>query len=168
MKDNLDTRDTAPRPANRHPTQQVRVGEWEADIDVAIAPLIRLLWQAGIETTMSCQQDGFGYVWVEFPAADDLVDFLDAEGKHEPDPDSLYNRMNQVWRTSDPGRDWLFDVWPFDLALGWEGDGEVTEHHEGACAFCLASSVRFPPDDLPVVERRLRGHLRRLRSAGTQ
>lgn len=49
----------------KHRQVTVRVGPWCEEIDEQIAPLIREMWIAGIETSMSCQ-DGWGKVWLQF------------------------------------------------------------------------------------------------------
>ena len=45
--------------ASKHKTQLVRVGKWAAQIDRKLAPLIRLLWQHGVETSACCQGTSF-------------------------------------------------------------------------------------------------------------
>jgi len=55
------------RQSRFHKTVRVVSGQWHADIDVEIAPLIKALWRAGIETTGSCQDSPRGWVWLAFP-----------------------------------------------------------------------------------------------------
>lgn len=80
-------------PGREHETVLVREGDMEAEIDVKIAPLVREVWKAGIETNMSCQEDGFGLVWLEFPGEKELLSFLAiVVNRYEEGRDSVYNR----------------------------------------------------------------------------
>ena len=68
---------------DHHPTKRVHVGPWAADIDVLIAPLIRDIWKAGIETRQCCQSYAWlgvkgRRIWVQFPGSVELAKFLNA------------------------------------------------------------------------------------------
>ncbi len=157
---------TSPNQSSRHlphPTKKVRVGASEANIDVKIVPLIRLLWQSGIETSMSCQGYEDEYIWIEFPSENDLVLFLDAVGKYERGQDCLYNRMSHWLRTSVDAQDWMYSIDVLDTALDLDADNETSAPHAGFCSFMVFFSVRFPQKDLDVVVRRMRTHVRMVR-----
>lgn len=49
-----------------HTQKRIKHGEMEADVDVAIAPLILELWRAGWETSWSCQEQEDGRAAVGF------------------------------------------------------------------------------------------------------
>lgn len=41
-----------------HPQVHLKAGAQEADVDEEMVPILRLLWEAGVRTTMSCQERG--------------------------------------------------------------------------------------------------------------
>jgi hypothetical protein len=45
-------------------------------IDAVLAPLIRLLWDAGVKTSMCCQEREPGICWIRFPSRDDALSFF--------------------------------------------------------------------------------------------
>jgi hypothetical protein len=45
-------------------------------IDAELAPLIKKLWDAGIKTTMCCQEREPGIAWIQFLSRDDALKFL--------------------------------------------------------------------------------------------
>jgi len=146
----------------KHKAVYVRVGDQEAEIDAAIAPLIREMWEAGIETVMSCQEDGNGLVWIEFPSEEDLANFLDMVADYDPDPNALYNRIvHDFTGAIDP--EWIIEVSPVDFGAEWltdDDDNTVDISHSGTTDLGFWYSVRFPPSDLPVVLKRVRRYNR--------
>jgi hypothetical protein len=144
--------------ASRHPTVTVNVGPWSEEIDEQIAPLIHEIWTAGIETLMSCQHDGFGMIWIEFPHVEELIKFLDLVAEFSPERECMYNRINQYWRSSDLDLDWIFDLHLADAAFPDREDPSVSvgSHETRGSAFYFTVSLRFPPLDLPNILERLR------------
>jgi len=73
----------------------------EAVVDEGIASLIGALWQSGIETVGSCQdQDGIGMAWVSFTSHGDAARFVRIAGRgaenlaireEDRDPDSPWD-----------------------------------------------------------------------------
>ena len=55
-----------------HPTVQIE----GIEIDEDLAPLIRRLWEAGIRTSMCCQEHSPGTCWIQFPAPDEAIKFF--------------------------------------------------------------------------------------------
>jgi hypothetical protein len=53
---------------NHHPTVHLVAGGFEADVDEDLAPILRLTWEAGIETMSGCQN-----------AAEGMADLLERE-----------------------------------------------------------------------------------------
>lgn len=147
-----------------HKQVQVRVGGWEEDIDEVIAPLIEELWIAGIETTLSCQQDGYGLVWVAFPDADNALTFLNIVARLEGEEDkALYGRVTDYLPNA-----WRYDLHVDDLGEYLGPDGQTLEH-TGDVDIVFSVSIRFPAFDLPTVLDRLREHNRALsRSVSTR
>src|SRR5262245_32284945 len=61
-------------PRKAHKT--VKVSRGEVDIDEKLAPLIPLLWKAGIETNQCCQEERPGLACIEFPGSAEVEEFL--------------------------------------------------------------------------------------------
>jgi len=72
-----------PREDGPHPTVPVWC-EWEnreIDIDVDLAPLIRLLWEMDIRTAFSCQEEVPGEASINFDNVNDAAHFLTCAGQ---------------------------------------------------------------------------------------
>lgn len=137
-----------------HKTVHVRVGNHEAAIDEKIAPLIREIWTAGIETVNSCEDNKPGIVWVQFASSEGCAVFLDIISRYTDCDESefLYRRVLQ--RES---RNWEYALHPNDYSLDeWlDDDDVVNESHSGVSNFGFSVSVRFPVTDLPILVERL-------------
>ena len=142
--------------ARHHEAVRVRVGNRQAQIDRDIAPLIREIWGAGIETIMSCQQDGSGRVWVHFSNISNGVRFLNIVARYEPGPGNLYARMHPRFEFDETV--WWYEVHEDDFAL--HDEARTEERYEGPPDFFFTFTVRFPPADLPEVVERLREYNR--------
>ena len=123
-----------------HATTRVSVKNLEADIDVDIASLIREMWLAGIETTLSCQENPAGWVWIEFLKLDDMHRFLTAVADGGTEPDPLFARV--AWESLNPKTWWEYEILP-------EVVGSLSSQ------ICLSVSIRFPRADRVEVQRRL-------------
>src|SRR4051812_12736000 len=116
-----------------------------------MAPLLQLLWRLGVDTLMSCQGDGDGQVWIQFPNSFAAERFLclvaNYVGASPPSrvTDPTYLRMTDP-RVPDA---WEYDVFPVDPTDAPNGHGG-TECPEPA-EFLVAVSVRFPRTDRPHV-----------------
>jgi hypothetical protein len=129
-----------------HATVRVCVKNLEADIDVEIAPLIREMWLAGIETVLSCQENPKGWVWIEFLGLEDMERFLAAIDDSGAQSDSLFSRM--AWESSDLDTWWDYEIMP--QVLG-----------PSRSPIVLSISIRFPRSDRGEVQRRLKRYNRR-------
>jgi hypothetical protein len=149
-----------------HKQVLVKYGHERAYVDEGIAPLILALWQNGISTTLSCQENRPGIAWVQFPTPLDAKSFLDIVAEYEEGVETLYNRITNNWVYGD-GQEpsvppWEYTTCPWDEARYLEPDenGEtVEEYHDGEPYFLFPISVRFPVSDLPVILDRLQRHL---------
>lgn len=139
-----------------HKQVRVRVNGQDAYVDEGIAPLIREMWRAGIRTLMSCQEDAFGLVWLNFDCPSEATKFMNLVAEYEEEPDSLYQRM--LGHYAEVANTWEYDVLPEDFNLIEEPDkstGTLVERHEGEPEFEFHVSLRFPPSDVPLVLDRL-------------
>ena len=149
-----------------HKQVLVECGHERAFVDEGIAPLILALWQNGISTTLSCQENRPGIAWVQFLTPSDAKSFLDIVAEYEEGVETLYNRITNNWFHED-GRDlsvppWEYTTYPWDFARSLEpdeNDETVEEYHDGEPYFLFPISVRFPVSDLPVILDRLQRHL---------
>ena len=60
----------------------VTVSRGEVEIDEMLAPLIRLVWAAGIQTSQCCQEERPGEAYIEFPGTGEVEEFLDVAQKN--------------------------------------------------------------------------------------
>lgn len=117
------------------------------EIDAAIAPLIKWIWNAGITTLNSCE-DNSGYVWVQFLSADNAERFLNivADKAGQAGNRLLRSRVVNSYDFS-PADCRLFesrydvpkDSWLVSVCSDWSEESEEIE---------LSISVRFPREHL--------------------
>lgn len=147
-----------------HEQARVRVGDWEAEVDLEIAPLIEEIWKAGLWTWNSCQNCVEGRVWIQFSHVEDGQRFLEiVAAEYDPDPWSLYQRIRCHWTPGDV--DWeIFErdhQWHYE-AVSPRDDNVVFDPEQsadleilGPPSISFSLSVRFPREDLDEVYRRL-------------
>lgn len=140
--------------ATKHKQVRIKDGDFEADIDEELAPLIRELWEANLATVLSCQENRPGIVWIMFLTAGDLSEFLGIVAEYQPECESLYRR---ILADTDVEGCWEYDFSPVDDALHDGRDG-IADWHEGTPDFYFHASVRFPRTDLPILLDRMVQH----------
>jgi hypothetical protein len=143
-----------------HPQELVIVGEMEAEIDVDIAPLIKLIWEYGLATSNCCQENHPGIVWIEFLTELDAVQFLNiVAGEFSNEMDSLYNRIRRKWEPEDVESLgwWKFEAFLRDdsVMVSFDDDGNIDETPFGNIDFQFSISVRFPRTDLEIATQRM-------------
>ena len=124
-------------------------------IDVEIAPLIKVLWERGIETLNSCQDSGDNHwVWIEFATPLDASKFLNAAIGRFGDHRTLYGRaMGTSMDTPDA---WTYQVFPVNYGIEESiVDDEVQERRIGPNDVDFSISIRFPRRDMSTVLRHL-------------
>jgi hypothetical protein len=141
----------------QHPSVEIVWADQRAEIDVGIADLILGLWQRGIRTCQSCENN-LGRVWIEFSSAGDAELFLTAITRAARAADSvIYRRV-----VDSPGRsdeeirartaaysdEDLSDYPPFAEPDDWWYGANLRD--EG-CTVFVSISVRFPVDVLSFV-----------------
>jgi hypothetical protein len=137
--------------ACRKDTVIVEVGSWRAEIDVTLAPLIREIWIAGIETMMSCQETQPETAWVEFVSVEETLRFLNLVTHFESGVDTLYNRI--FHRRSGP---MAAPVWEYQLNLLDIFEEQEEQIIDGIACFEATAGVDFPRSDISVLLERLR------------
>ena len=133
-----------------HPTIVVEVGDFREDIDIDLAPIIKLLWEAGIETMMCCQETDPGIAWIEFGHSEDVARFLNRILNHDESEDSLYARSNWQRFVSPIEGSWEYQ---FNLFDGLEDHPDQTEC--GTVDLLASVGVYFPRSDIESIRDRL-------------
>lgn len=140
---------------NRNPrrpeTITVNVGKRCEQVEIEIAPLIREIWLAGIETMMSSQEASPGIAWIEFPEVAELLRFLNIVTKYESGADTLYNRIcHQVTGLI------LSPPWEFGFNLWDRFQGREEQRDNGEVSFFASVGVYFPKPEITLLIERLR------------
>lgn len=135
-----------------HKQVTVSVGDRSAEVDEPLAPLVQALWEADIDTYMSCQRHSIsGKVWLGFTTGHDAERFLEIVVANSP---ARWGQVEQWYfgqyeRTAQPlssaehalhPKDWEFH------ASVYVGPGEA-----GAPQYAVTVSVLFPRRDLTRV-----------------
>ena len=93
------------------------------EVDEGIAPLLIALWERGIQTTLSCQENQPGIIWIEFAGSREVEAFLQL---------AIPNRRSGMYIDANPDGKWEYSV-------------NVADHSsKGELNFWCAVSVRFP------------------------
>jgi hypothetical protein len=118
------------------------------EVDEGIAPLLQVIWNCGIITCNSCQENKPGIIWIEFLAAEDAEAFLTRvvsglDPINSPAADNwLYSRITGV----DGG--WQYTAHPHDAREYIdEENGCIGLNAAQSCGFTLSISIRFPMGD---------------------
>src|SRR5512135_1412524 len=143
-----------------HRQVRIRINGWDARVDEGIAPLIREMWQAGLHTVMSCQNQGkmpgftcdvtWLYLWPGFAQRflsivasatlqGDLQDLHDGQDLHDRMYDAPCEEEEGMW-------------WRYAALAEPVGDSVL-----------LMASIRFPTTDLPRVTQIMRAYNRACR-----
>ena len=133
-----------------HSTVTVEVDPWREEIDEVLAPLIRQIWIAGIETVMSCQETEPGIAWIEFPGVEALFRFLNLVTRYESGVDTLYNRIRYQLTGSMSA-----PVWEYQLNLMDIFEGQEEQTSDGLTCFEATVGAYFTVTDIPVLLQRL-------------
>lgn len=133
------------------------------EVDEGIAPLLQVIWNCGIITCNSCQENKPGMIWIEFLAAEDAEAFLTRvvsglDPINSPqDDDWLYSRITGA------NGGWQYTAHPHDAREYIdEENGTIELNCSQLCAVALSISIRFPVGDY----ERLRDILTRIEIRG--
>jgi hypothetical protein len=119
-------------------------------IDQEIAPLIRQIWDMGLDTLNSCQ-DNFGYVWVEFTTATGASTFLSTIAKHG-DADLRYRAIHPCDVSPCEAAHHLVNVYR-TFQDSWLIAADTCQIIDGGDDVCIRIGIRFPRDHLaPVMD----------------
>jgi hypothetical protein len=118
------------------------------EVDEGIAPLLEAIWNCGIITCNSCQENRPGIIWIEFLASEDAEAFLTRvvsglDPINRPGAGNwLYSRMTG----GDGG--WQYAAHPHDAREYFDEEGGSIELNAlKPCKIALSISVRIPAAD---------------------
>lgn len=163
-----------------HPATIVERGDLTVEVDLELAPLVREIWRAGIETIHSCQDAGenlaelatrlshvaeiarreLGRASIGFSGVEPVMGFLDALANAGP-RDEFYERMAH-WAAPDA---WQLVLGLQDVGLGGDDEDPTGQRlaPDGTplSQFGVGSfQVRFPRSDIGEMTERMRRHNR--------
>jgi hypothetical protein len=142
----------------RHAAVVVEVGDLKEEIDEMIAPLIRELWIAGINTVLSCQEEYRETAWIEFGFVSDLEEFLNIVATYEVGGHTLYSRIAGCSCSHAAVKAWAYSLTPIDFG----DDANENRPVEFGCT----AHVYIPHQDIPILVERLAAHNRRQAAKG--
>ncbi len=126
-----------------HRQVSIAHGEWSAEVDERIAPLILECWRAGWPTSRSCQHHGPSRkAWIEFDHADGAGAFLSVVAADAPR--SLVERMHWCFNCFSRQSGVLIG----DAAGAWELHAQVLGTENATEGLGISVSVLFPRRDL--------------------
>jgi transposase len=126
------------------------------DVDIGIAPLLVAIWDAGIMTCNSCEENEPGIMWIEFYSMKDVERFLailirtlgDRIHKHPEANDWFCYRI--LGHEGDRLCAWRYDAHPNIYPVG-PNQSSLYSKRTANCTVELSISVRFPKGDYSVV-----------------
>lgn len=135
-------------------------------VDKGIAKLLKLIWNKGIKTVNSCEENKPGVIWIQFASMNDLTKFLNKiarypKGRGSNFWNTMYGRMMKV---SNEKENWKYDlVLPTNYGVKEEliknsksdSGYEVIEQFTGKHDIDFNPSLRFPKKDLAEIIRNL-------------
>jgi hypothetical protein len=118
------------------------------EVDAGIAPLLKAIWNLGIATCNSCQENKPGIVWIEFLRSEDAEAFLTRvvsglDPVNSPKADSwLYSRI------MGQNGGWQYNAHPHDIREYLNDEiGMVELNTSEPCGIAISVSIRFPVGD---------------------
>ena len=118
------------------------------DVDEGIANLLKAIWNYGIKTCNSCQENKPGTIWIEFISTEDVEAFLTRvisglDPVNSPDADDwLYSRIMGA------NGGWQYTAHPHDAREYIDEEKGIMELSASEpCGIALSISIRFPVGD---------------------
>ena len=143
------------RPMTEHKQVKVycKLDKCDYEVDERIASLLLALWDRGIETDNSCQENRPGIVWIGFRGPEDLKKFLDIlidkVGKD-------FELLERIICGGDEPDDWKYDICLFDSREYFINEDTIDTDFSAKSDIRILSSVRFPISDFETVLKAIR------------
>jgi hypothetical protein len=118
------------------------------EVDDGIAPLLEAIWDSGITTCNSCQENKPGIIWIEFLAAEDAEAFL-ARVVSGLNPVNSPEAENGLYsRIMGANCGWQYTAHPHDAREYIDEEkGTMELNASESCGMALSISIRFPVED---------------------
>jgi hypothetical protein len=118
------------------------------EVDVGIAPLLKAIWNLGITTCNSCQENKPGIVWIEFIQSEGAEAFLTRVISGLDPVDGLKADKWLYSRIIGQNGGWQYNAHPHDIReYVNEESGMVELNTSEPCRIAISVSVRFPIED---------------------
>lgn len=119
------------------------------EVDEGIAALLKAIWDLGISTCNSCQENKPGIAWIEFLQCKDaeafltrMISGLDLVNSSKADKRLSIRIMGQTGG-------WQFNAHPHDIREYMNMENGVVEMDTSQpCGIAISISIRFPIGDL--------------------
>jgi hypothetical protein len=122
------------------------------EVDEGIAPLLQAIWNCGIITCNSCQENKPGIIWIEFLEAEDAEAFLTRivsglDPINSPEVNNwLYSRITGA------SAGWQYAAHPHDAREYIDEErGTMELNASKSCSIALSVSIRFPAGDYEIL-----------------
>lgn len=118
------------------------------EVDEGIAPLLQDIWNHGIVTCNSCQENRPGMMWIEFLGPEDAEAFLTriASGLDPIGSPQAGNWLYSRIKSGDGG--WQYAAHPHDAREYIDEEhGTIELNSSHACLITLSISIRIPVGD---------------------
>jgi hypothetical protein len=136
--------------------KQIEISHPDSDetieVDEGIAPLIKEIWNLGISTCNSCQENMPGIVWIEFLTARDVEEFL-SRVVSGLDPANNAKAGNWLYsRIIGENGGWKYNAHPHDIREYIDKEkGTLELNTSEPCGIMLSISIRFPVADYQIL-----------------
>jgi hypothetical protein len=136
--------------------KQIKISHPDSDetieVDEGIAPLIKAIWNLGISTCNSCQENMPGIVWIEFLTARDVEEFL-SRVVSGLDPANNAKAGNWLYsRIIGENGGWKYNAHPHDVREYIDKEkGTLELNTSEPCGIMLSISIRFPLADYEIL-----------------
>ena len=136
--------------------KQIKISHPDSDetieVDEGIAPLIKAIWNLGISTCNSCQENMPGIVWIEFLTARDVEAFL-SRVVSGLDPANNAKAGNWLYsRIIGENGGWKYNAHPHDIREYIDKEkGTLELNTSEPCGIMLSISIRFPLADYEIL-----------------
>ncbi len=125
-------------------------------VDIRIAPLLQALWNLGIRTCNSCEENEPGIIWIEFYSIKELEKFLkliihslgDRIHSHPEAQDWFCYRL--LGYSGDSLVPWRYDAHPNVTPIR-SNQKRIYSKNTSSCRVELSVSIRFPQDDFETI-----------------
>ena len=162
----MTTAEPVPARTTRHPQVLIEVGGQRGEVDELLAPLLEAMWELGIRTEYSCQQQGWvpenaepDDVWsyILFASIEDYRSFLDLFGHSELSSRRFSQPASRAEREHHKRFRWRHSLNVNPPTFGRRDVGPDHPEIVGDLVH-LRARLTFPADDIEAMTNVTRSH----------